>query len=66
MKIEYTTDGMEFHFVTLTSIRKKINKLFYAKTKKEVKQKLISWIEKNIPDVPLWKIKIENHEIGWR
>jgi hypothetical protein len=28
---------------------------------KEVKQKLISWIEKNIPDVPLWKIpKIEN------
>jgi hypothetical protein len=46
MQIEYTTDGMEFHFVTLTSIRKKINKLFYAKTKKEVKQKLISWVEK--------------------
>jgi REP element-mobilizing transposase RayT len=66
MKIEYTTDGMEFHFVTLTSVRKKINKLFYANTKKEVKQKLISWVEKNVPDVPLWKIKIENHEIGWR
>jgi hypothetical protein len=50
----------------LTSVRKKINKLFYANTKKEVKQKLISWVEKNVPDVPLWKIKIENHEIGWR
>ena len=66
MQIEYTTDGMEFHFVTLTSVRKKINKLFYANTKKEVKQKLISWVEKNVPDVPIWKINIENHEIGWR
>jgi REP element-mobilizing transposase RayT len=66
MQIEYTTDGMEFHFVTLTSVRKKINKLFYGNTKKEVKQKLISWVEKNVPDVPIWKIKIENHEIGWR
>jgi REP element-mobilizing transposase RayT len=66
MQIEYTTDGMEFHFVTLTSVRKKINKLFYANTKKEVKQKLISWVEKNVPDVPIWKIKIEKHEIGWR
>jgi hypothetical protein len=50
---------MEFHFVTLTSVRKKINKLFYANTKKEVKQKLISWVEKNVPDVPIWKIKID-------
>jgi REP element-mobilizing transposase RayT len=66
MQIEYTTDGMDFHFVTLTSVRKKINKLFYANTKKEVKQKLISWVEKNVPDVPLWKIKIDSHEIGWR
>ena len=39
--------------------------LFYS-CQKEVKQKLISWVEKNVPDVPLWKIKIENHEIGWR
>jgi hypothetical protein len=47
---------MEFHFVILTSIRKKINKLLDAKTKKEVKQKLISWAEKTIPQV----ITLEN------
>ena len=66
MKIEYTTDGMEFHYVTLTSVRKKINKHFYANTKKEVKKKLIDWVQENIPDVPLWKIKVEDHTIGWR
>ena len=66
MKIEYTTDGMDFHFVTVTSIRKKINKLFYAESKKEVKKKVLDWIEINMSDVPLWKVKIENHTIGWR
>jgi len=66
MKIEYTTDGMEFHYVSLTSVRKKINKHFYAKTKKEVKQKLTNWVQENVPDVPLWKIKVEDHTIGWR
>jgi len=66
MKIEYTTDGMDFHFVTVTSIRKKINKLFYAESKKEVKKKVLDWIEINMSDVPLWKVKIENNTIGWR
>ena len=66
MKIEYTTDGMDFHFVTVTSIRKKINKLFYAESKKEVKKKVLDWIEINMSDVPLWKVKIENNIIGWR
>lgn len=66
MKIEYTTDGMDFHFVTVTSIRKKINKIFYAESKKEVKKKVLDWIEINMSDVPLWKVKIENHTIGWR
>ena len=66
MKIEYTTDGIEFHYVTLTSVRKKINKHFYANTKKEVKKKLIDWVQENVPDVPLWKIKVEDHVIGWR
>ena len=66
MKIEYTTDGMDFHFVNVTSIRKKINKLFYAESKKEVKKKVLDWIEINMSDVPLWKVKIENHTIGWR
>jgi hypothetical protein len=59
MQIEYTTDGMEFHFVTLTSVRKKINKLFYANTKKEVKQKLISWVEKNVPVYHFGKLKLK-------
>ena len=66
MQVEYTTDGMDFHFVTVTSIRKKINKHFYATTKKEVKKKLIDWVQENVPDVPLWKIKVEDHVIGWR
>ena len=66
MKIEYTTDGMDFHFVTVTSIRKKINKLFYAESKKEVKKKVLDWIEINMSDVPLWKIKVEDHVTGWR
>jgi len=66
MKIEYTTDGMDFHFVTVTSIRKKINKLFYAESKKEVKKKVLDWIAINMSDVPLWKVKIENNIIGWR
>ena len=66
MKIEYTTDGMDFHFVTVTSIRKKINKIFYAESKKEIKKKVLDWIEINMSDVPLWKVKIENHTIGWR
>jgi hypothetical protein len=66
MKIEYTTDGMDFHFVTVTSIRKKINKIFYAESKKEVKKKVLNWIEINMSDIPLWKVKIENYTIGWR
>ena len=66
MKIEYTTDGIDFHFVTLTSIRKKINKIFYAESKKEVKKKVLDWIEINMSDIPLWKVKIENYTIGWR
>ena len=66
MKIEYTTDGMDFHFVTVTSIRKKINKLFYAESKKEVKKKVLDWIAINMSDVPLRKVKIENNIIGWR
>jgi hypothetical protein len=66
MQVEYTTDGMDFHFVTLTSIRKKINKHFYATTKKEVRKKLIDWVEINMPDIPLWKVKIDNYQIGWR
>jgi REP element-mobilizing transposase RayT len=66
MKIEYTTDGMDFHFVTVTSIRKKINKIFYAESKKEVKKKVLDWIEINMSDIPLWKVKIENYTIGWR
>jgi hypothetical protein len=36
MKIEYTTDGMEFHFVTLTSVRKKINKFSTPTQKKKL------------------------------
>ena len=66
MKVEYTTDGIDFHFVTLNSIRKKINKHFYAKTKKEVREKLIDWVQQNMPDVPLWKVRIDNYQIGWR
>jgi len=66
MKVEYTTDGMDFHFVTLNSIRKKINKHFYAKTKKEVRKKLVDWVKENMPDVPLWKVRIDNYQIGWR
>jgi hypothetical protein len=66
MKIEYTTDGIDFHFVTLISIRKKINKIFYAESKKEVKKKVLDWIEINMSDIPLWKVKIENYTIGWR
>ena len=66
MKIEYTTDGMDFHFVTVTSIRKKINKIFYAESKKEVKKKVLDWIEINMSNIPLWKVKIENYTIGWR
>jgi hypothetical protein len=66
MKIEYTTDGMDFHFVTVTSIRKKISKIFYAESKKEVKKKVLNWIEINMSDIPLWKVKIENYTIGWR
>lgn len=64
MQLEYTTDGMEFHFVHLFSARKKINKIFHATTKKEVKQKVTSWVEKNIPDIPLWKIKLTNYQFG--
>jgi len=66
MKIEYTTDGIDFHLVTLISIRKKINKIFYAESKKEVKKKVLDWIEINMSDIPLWKVKIENYTIGWR
>ena len=66
MKIEYTTDGIDFHFVTLISIRKKINKIFYAESKKEVKKKVLDWIEINMSDIPLWKVKIENYTICWR
>ena len=66
MKIEYTTDGIDFHFVTLISIRKKINKIFYAESKKEVKKKVLDWIEINMSDIPLLKVKIENYTIGWR
>ena len=66
MKIEYTTDGIDFHFVTLISIRKKINKIFYAESKKEVKKKVLDWIEINMSDIALLKVKIENYTIGWR
>ena len=36
MQVEYTTDGMDFHFITLISTRKKINKIFNGKTRREV------------------------------
>lgn len=64
MILEYTTDGLEFHFVTLFSPKKKIHKIFQGSTKKEVKEKLVNWVEKNLPDVPLWKIKLNNYQIN--
>lgn len=64
MYLEYTTDGMEFHFITFFSSRKKISKIFQGSTKKEVKQKTINWLEKNLPNVPLWKIKLHTYKIN--
>lgn len=64
MILEYTTDGLEFHFVTLFNSKKKIHKIFQGSTKKEVKEKVVNWVEKNLPDVPLWKIKINNYQIN--
>lgn len=64
MNIEYTTDGENFHFVQLTSTRKKITKIFSGHSKKEVKDKLILWLENNMPEIPLWKIKLSNFQIG--
>lgn len=63
MILEYTTDGIDFHFVTLFNSKKKINKIFQGSTKKEVKEKVVNWVEKNLPDVPLWKIKLTNYQI---
>jgi hypothetical protein len=27
---------------------------------------VLDWIEINMSDIPLWKVKIENYTIGWR
>lgn len=47
MILEYTTDGLEFHFVTLFSPKKKIHKIFQGSTKKEVKNKITQWLINN-------------------
>lgn len=66
MKIEYTTDGEKFHFVQLISTKKKITKIFSGQSKKEVKDKLFDWLIANMPDIPLWKIKFSNYQMGWK
>ena len=64
MQIEYTTDGIDFHFVSLTSSKKKINQIFGGTSKKEVTNKLVKWVEKNMTDVPIWKIKSTMYQLG--
>lgn len=64
MQLEYTTDGLEFHFVTLYSKKQKIQKMFQGSTRREVKEKVVNWVEKNLPNIPLWKIKLTNYQIN--
>jgi hypothetical protein len=57
MNIEYNTwptDNGENHFITVTRSGK--SKMFNGSTKKEVKQKLFKWIEKNNLSIEFWKV----------
>jgi len=57
MNIQYDiwpTDNGTNHFITITRAGK--SKVFNGSTKKEVKQKLFEWIEKNNLSTQLWKV----------
>jgi hypothetical protein len=59
MDIQYDTwptDNGANHFITITKAGK--SKVFEGATKKEVKQKLLNWVEKNKILIPLWKINL--------
>ena len=57
MNIQYDiwpTDNGTNHFITVTKAGK--SKVFEGSTKKEAKEKLLSWVEKNKNSIPVWKI----------
>jgi len=58
LKIKYTKEEPNLHFVVAQSDLLKEVKLFKADTKKEVKKKLLNWVWENLPGVAIWKIKI--------
>ena len=62
VKVEYVTDEQGWHFASVYNSKKA--QVFLGKTKREVKQKVVSWVQEHMPNVPLWKIRFNASTIA--
>ena len=62
VKVEYVTDEQGWHFASVYNSKKA--QVFLGKTKRGVKQKVISWVQEHMPNVPLWKIRFNASTIA--
>ena len=62
VKVEYVTDQQGWHFASVYNSKKA--QVFLGKTKREVKQKVVSWVQEHMPNVPLWKIRFNASTIA--
>ena len=62
LKVEYVTDEQGWHFASVYTSKK--SQVFLGNTKREVKGKVVNWLQEHMPHIPLWKVKFNASTIA--